>query len=183
MYWRDWRSLCAVKFLRLEDFLDNQRHGMCLYLEPQGMLFAEVLTNSHTHPCMCCTSFLSSELVFLVQVTFFNPVIERRPKLQRQKKIFSKQQSESSFSHLFKILCCDLRHGNLHLLKHAWMVSLIMLILLFLDSLNESSSFMNVQGKGEMTLFLVVLCFSLSFTNGIPLYLFALRLISLVTTR
>lgn len=65
VYWRDWRSLCAVKFLRLEDFLDNQRHGMCLYLEPQGTLFAEV--------------------------TFFNPVIERRTKLQRQKKIFSKQ--------------------------------------------------------------------------------------------
>uniref|UniRef100_A0A8C1R0K9 protein kinase C n=1 Tax=Cyprinus carpio TaxID=7962 RepID=A0A8C1R0K9_CYPCA len=68
VYWRDWRSLCAVKFLRLEDFLDNQRHGMCLYLEPQGTLFAEV--------------------------TFFNPVIERRTKLQRQKKIFSKQQGE-----------------------------------------------------------------------------------------
>uniref|UniRef100_A0AAR2KTG2 protein kinase C n=1 Tax=Pygocentrus nattereri TaxID=42514 RepID=A0AAR2KTG2_PYGNA len=65
----DWRSLCAVKFLRLEDFLDNQRHGMCLYLEPQGTLFAEV--------------------------TFFNPVIERRPKLQRQKKIFSKQQGKT----------------------------------------------------------------------------------------
>lgn len=46
MYWRDWRSLCAVKFLRLEDFLDNQRHGMCLYLEPQGMLFAEVQLHS-----------------------------------------------------------------------------------------------------------------------------------------
>uniref|UniRef100_A0A8C2AZ86 protein kinase C n=1 Tax=Cyprinus carpio TaxID=7962 RepID=A0A8C2AZ86_CYPCA len=42
VYWRDWRSLCAVKFLRLEDFLDNQRHGMCLYLEPQGTLFTEV---------------------------------------------------------------------------------------------------------------------------------------------
>uniref|UniRef100_A0A8D3CMU2 protein kinase C n=1 Tax=Scophthalmus maximus TaxID=52904 RepID=A0A8D3CMU2_SCOMX len=69
VYWRDWRSLCALKFLRLEDFLDNQRHGMCLYLEPQGMLFAEV--------------------------TFFNPVIERRPKLQRQKKIFSKQQGKT----------------------------------------------------------------------------------------
>uniref|UniRef100_A0A1D5QYM8 Serine/threonine-protein kinase N2 n=1 Tax=Macaca mulatta TaxID=9544 RepID=A0A1D5QYM8_MACMU len=67
VYWRDWRSLCAVKFLRLEDFLDNQRHGMCLYLEPQGTLFAEV--------------------------TFFNPVIERRPKLQRQKKIFSKRKT------------------------------------------------------------------------------------------
>uniref|UniRef100_A0A3B4A9T6 protein kinase C n=1 Tax=Periophthalmus magnuspinnatus TaxID=409849 RepID=A0A3B4A9T6_9GOBI len=69
VYWRDWRSLCALKFLRLEDFLDNQRHGMCLYLEPQGMLFAEV--------------------------TFFNPVIERRTKLQRQKKIFSKQQGKT----------------------------------------------------------------------------------------
>ncbi|XP_064186610.1 serine/threonine-protein kinase N2-like [Anguilla rostrata] len=69
VYWRDWRALCAVKFLRLEDFLDNQRHGMCLYLEPQGTLFAEV--------------------------TFFNPVIERRPKLQRQKKIFSKQQGKT----------------------------------------------------------------------------------------
>uniref|UniRef100_A0A8C0KLL5 Protein kinase N2 n=1 Tax=Canis lupus dingo TaxID=286419 RepID=A0A8C0KLL5_CANLU len=42
---------------------------MCLYLEPQGTLFAEV--------------------------TFFNPVIERRPKLQRQKKIFSKQQGKT----------------------------------------------------------------------------------------
>lgn len=48
VYWRDWRSLCAVKFLRLEDFLDNQRHGMCLYLEPQGMLFAEVHTHNHS---------------------------------------------------------------------------------------------------------------------------------------
>uniref|UniRef100_A0A8C7IXQ9 protein kinase C n=1 Tax=Oncorhynchus kisutch TaxID=8019 RepID=A0A8C7IXQ9_ONCKI len=55
VYWRDWRSLCAVKFLRLEDFLDNQRHGMCLYLEPQGKLFAEVrfhyplLPTKHPH--------------------------------------------------------------------------------------------------------------------------------------
>ena len=48
VYWRDWRSLCAVKFLRLEDFLDNQRHGMCLYLEPQGTLFAEV-KHARTH--------------------------------------------------------------------------------------------------------------------------------------
>ncbi|KAJ8276966.1 hypothetical protein GJAV_G00069890, partial [Gymnothorax javanicus] len=69
VYWRDWRSLCAVKFLQLEDFLDNQRHGMCLYLEPQGTLFAEV--------------------------TFFNPVIERKPKLRRQKKLFSKQKGKT----------------------------------------------------------------------------------------
>lgn len=42
IYWRDWRQMCAIKFLRLEDFLDNQRHGMAIHLEPQGILFAEV---------------------------------------------------------------------------------------------------------------------------------------------
>ncbi|NXA54758.1 PKN2 kinase, partial [Nothocercus julius] len=68
VYWRDWRELCAVKFLRLDDFLDNERHGMCLSLEPQGVLFAEVM--------------------------FCNPVIERRPKLQRQKRIFPKQKGK-----------------------------------------------------------------------------------------
>ena len=40
VYWRDWRSLCAVKFLRLEEFVDDVRHGMALQLEPKGMLFA-----------------------------------------------------------------------------------------------------------------------------------------------
>ncbi|XP_077162011.1 serine/threonine-protein kinase N3 isoform X2 [Paroedura picta] len=68
VYWRDWRELCAVKYLRLDDFLDNERHGMCLSLEPQGLLFAEV--------------------------TFSNPVIERRSKLQRQKRIFPKQKGK-----------------------------------------------------------------------------------------
>lgn len=42
IYWRDWRSLCAVKFLKLEEFIDDVRHGMALQLEPQGLLFAEV---------------------------------------------------------------------------------------------------------------------------------------------
>ncbi|XP_065593633.1 serine/threonine-protein kinase N3 isoform X2 [Cyrtonyx montezumae] len=68
IYWRDWRELCAVKFLRLDDFLDNERRGMCLLLEPQGMLFAEVM--------------------------FCNPVIERKPKLQRQRRIFPKQKGK-----------------------------------------------------------------------------------------
>ncbi|XP_029920550.1 serine/threonine-protein kinase N2 isoform X2 [Myripristis murdjan] len=68
VYWRDWRALCAVKFLRLEDFLDNRRHGMCLYLEPQGILF--------------------------IEVTFINPVIERHPKLQRQRRIFPKEKGK-----------------------------------------------------------------------------------------
>lgn len=39
--------------------------------------------------------FVKLLFYFCFQVTFFNPVIERRPKLQRQKKIFSKQQGES----------------------------------------------------------------------------------------
>ncbi|XP_071321768.1 serine/threonine-protein kinase N2 isoform X2 [Trachinotus anak] len=68
VYWRDWRALSGVKFLRLEDFLDNRRHGMCLQLEPQGILF--------------------------IEVTFINPVIERPSKLQRQRRIFPKEKGK-----------------------------------------------------------------------------------------
>lgn len=66
IYWRDWRSLCAVKFLRLEEFIDDIRHGMALQLEPQGLLFAEI--------------------------RFLNPMISKKPKLQRQRMIFNKTQ-------------------------------------------------------------------------------------------
>ncbi|XP_077987173.1 serine/threonine-protein kinase N2-like [Glandiceps talaboti] len=69
VYYKDWRSLAALKYLRLEDFLDNQRHGMCLAMEPQGMLF--------------------------VEITFLNPTIERKPKLQRQRKIFPKHKGKN----------------------------------------------------------------------------------------
>lgn len=69
VYWRDWRELSGVKFLRLEDFLDNQRHGLCLELEPQGILF--------------------------IEVTFINPVIERPSKLQRQRRIFPKEKGKN----------------------------------------------------------------------------------------
>ncbi|XP_017775641.1 PREDICTED: serine/threonine-protein kinase N isoform X2 [Nicrophorus vespilloides] len=65
IYWRDWRSLCAVKFLRLEEFIDDVRHGMALQLEPKGLLFAEI--------------------------KFLNPMISKRPKLQRQRKIFKQE--------------------------------------------------------------------------------------------
>ena len=34
--------MCAVKFLKLEDFLDDERHGLAIDLEPKGLLFAEV---------------------------------------------------------------------------------------------------------------------------------------------
>ncbi|XP_052022671.1 serine/threonine-protein kinase N1 isoform X3 [Apodemus sylvaticus] len=69
VFWRDQRGLCALKFLKLEDFLDNERHEVQLDMEPQGCLLAEV--------------------------TFRNPIIERIPRLQRQKKIFSKQQGKA----------------------------------------------------------------------------------------
>ncbi|XP_047428251.1 serine/threonine-protein kinase N1b isoform X2 [Mugil cephalus] len=69
VHWRDYRSLCALKYLKLEEFLDNQRHQVQLELEPQGLLLAEV--------------------------TFFNPVIERGRRLQRQKKVFSKQHDKA----------------------------------------------------------------------------------------
>lgn len=42
IYWKDWRALCAVKFLKLEEFIDDARHGMAITMEPQGLLFAEV---------------------------------------------------------------------------------------------------------------------------------------------
>uniref|UniRef100_A0A8C4NY90 protein kinase C n=1 Tax=Dicentrarchus labrax TaxID=13489 RepID=A0A8C4NY90_DICLA len=69
VYWKDYRSLCALKYVKLEEFLDNQKHRVQLEMEPQGLLLAEV--------------------------TFFNPVIERVPRLQRQKKVFSKQQGKA----------------------------------------------------------------------------------------
>ncbi|XP_051893432.1 serine/threonine-protein kinase N2-like [Pristis pectinata] len=69
VYWRDWRELCAVKFLRLEDFLDYQCHAMTVCLEPQGVLSAEM--------------------------TFCNPVINRGPRLRRQNRIFRKQKGKN----------------------------------------------------------------------------------------
>ncbi|KAI0239240.1 Serine/threonine-protein kinase N2 [Lamellibrachia satsuma] len=70
VYWKDYRQMCAVKFLRLEDFLDDRRQGMAVQLEPQGILFAEI-------------KFL------------MNPIISRVPKLQRQKKIFPKHKGKN----------------------------------------------------------------------------------------
>ncbi len=67
IFWRDWRSLCAVKFLRLEEFIDDIRQGMALQLEPQGILFAEI--------------------------KFLNPMISRKPRLQRQKMLFKQAKN------------------------------------------------------------------------------------------
>lgn len=43
---------------------------------------------------MCHVFMFKCVCVCVFQVTFFNPVIERVPRLQRQKKVFSKQQGE-----------------------------------------------------------------------------------------
>ncbi|ESN92276.1 hypothetical protein HELRODRAFT_89736 [Helobdella robusta] len=67
--WRDYRQLSAVKFLRLEDFLDDQRHGMTIDLDPQGILFAEI--------------------------KFLDPQLSMKPKLQRQRQLFPKAKGKN----------------------------------------------------------------------------------------
>lgn len=59
VFWRDWRSLCAIKFLRLEEFIEDKRNGIALQLEPQGIIFGEF--------------------------KLINPQVSIKPKLQRQK--------------------------------------------------------------------------------------------------
>ncbi|XP_046679636.1 serine/threonine-protein kinase N isoform X1 [Homalodisca vitripennis] len=99
VFWRDWRSLCAVKFLRLEEFIDDIRHGMALQLEPQGLLFAEI--------------------------KFLNPMISRKPKLQRQRKIFKQQVKNfprakqmninvATWGRLLKRSSPSIQHGRAH---------------------------------------------------------------------
>lgn len=41
IFWHDWRQMCALAFLHLEEFIDDHRRGIALHLEPQGILFAE----------------------------------------------------------------------------------------------------------------------------------------------
>lgn len=68
IYWKDYRGLCAIKYLRLEDFIDYYLNGMAIHLEPQGILFAEI--------------------------KFINPLIRPRPKLRRQQKLFTKRKGK-----------------------------------------------------------------------------------------
>ncbi|KAL1400156.1 hypothetical protein pipiens_007674 [Culex pipiens pipiens] len=62
----DLKSFVKGVTSRKEFIDDDPRHGMALQLEPQGLLFAEI--------------------------KFLNPMISRKPKLQRQRMIFNKQQ-------------------------------------------------------------------------------------------
>uniref|UniRef100_A0A915PTS5 Protein kinase C n=1 Tax=Setaria digitata TaxID=48799 RepID=A0A915PTS5_9BILA len=61
--YRDWRSVCAFTVVKLGDIVEpSERAGMVLSLEPQGDLFAEF--------------------------KYLNPVVSRKPKLERQKRLF-----------------------------------------------------------------------------------------------
>ncbi|KAK5932018.1 hypothetical protein CgunFtcFv8_003757 [Champsocephalus gunnari] len=69
VFWRDRRAMCAVKLLRLEDMMDNQDHNQEFALEPQGLLHAKL--------------------------QFIDTVVERQPKLRRQRCIFTKERGKN----------------------------------------------------------------------------------------
>ncbi|KAM4576051.1 serine/threonine-protein kinase N2-like isoform 2-T4 [Odontesthes bonariensis] len=69
VFWREPRGMCAVKFLRLEEMMDNSNHNQGFSLEPQGLLYAKL--------------------------QFINTVVERQPKLRRQRCIFTKERGKN----------------------------------------------------------------------------------------
>ncbi|XP_041643871.1 serine/threonine-protein kinase N2-like [Cheilinus undulatus] len=69
VFWGDRRTMCAVKFLRLEELLENQNLNREFRLEPQGVLHAEL--------------------------RFVDTVVERQPKLRRQRCIFTKERGKN----------------------------------------------------------------------------------------
>ena len=42
IYWKEGNVLCGILYLKLEDFFDTAACTLCLPLEPQGILLAEV---------------------------------------------------------------------------------------------------------------------------------------------
>uniref|UniRef100_UPI0037E7EFA6 serine/threonine-protein kinase N2-like n=1 Tax=Semicossyphus pulcher TaxID=241346 RepID=UPI0037E7EFA6 len=66
---RDRKAMCAVKFLRLEELMENPNLNQELRLEPQGILHAEL--------------------------RFIDTVVERQPKLRRQRCIFTKERGKN----------------------------------------------------------------------------------------
>ncbi|XP_076007171.1 serine/threonine-protein kinase N2-like [Genypterus blacodes] len=69
IFWRDKRTMCAIKFLRLEEMMDNTNQAQGLSLEPQGDLYAKI--------------------------SFVDTVVERQPKLRRQRCIFTKERGKN----------------------------------------------------------------------------------------
>lgn len=73
IHWHDARRMAAVRFVRLENFLDCQRHSMPLALEPQGILFAE----------------------FQLHDPGTLEMPSKRARLQRQRRLFSKRKGRN----------------------------------------------------------------------------------------
>lgn len=48
IYWKEGNVLCGILYLKLEDFFDTAACTLCLPLEPQGILLAEVCDNDRT---------------------------------------------------------------------------------------------------------------------------------------
>ncbi|XP_073321815.1 serine/threonine-protein kinase N2-like [Pagrus major] len=69
VFWRDQRAMCALKILRLEEMMDKPNHNQELSLEPQGILHAKL--------------------------RFIDTVVERQPKLRRQRCIFTKERGKN----------------------------------------------------------------------------------------
>ncbi|XP_047237425.1 serine/threonine-protein kinase N2-like isoform X1 [Girardinichthys multiradiatus] len=69
VFWRHRRAMCAVKLLRLEEVMENPNHNQGFNLEPQGLLH--------------------------IQFQFIDTVVERQPKLRRQRCIFTKERGKN----------------------------------------------------------------------------------------
>ncbi|XP_020562014.1 serine/threonine-protein kinase N2 isoform X2 [Oryzias latipes] len=69
IYWRDQKTMCAVKFLHLEEMMENPTHKQVFSLEPQGLLF--------------------------IKLQFVDTVVERQPKLRRQRCLFTKERGKN----------------------------------------------------------------------------------------
>lgn len=67
IWWRDIRAMAGIKYIKLEDLIDNENIGVALDLEPQGKIYCDI--------------------------GFRNPQITHtRRKLQRQKRLFNKKE-------------------------------------------------------------------------------------------
>ncbi|KAM7391077.1 hypothetical protein PAMP_021793 [Pampus punctatissimus] len=69
IFWRDRRAMCAVRSLRLEEMMDKPNYTQGLSLEPQGHLYTEL--------------------------HLIATVVERQPKLRRQRCIFTKERGKN----------------------------------------------------------------------------------------
>jgi len=63
IYWKEGNVLCGILYLKLEDFFDTAACTLCLPLEPQGILLAEVCGNYRAiHVSLHCSGKLFTVL-------------------------------------------------------------------------------------------------------------------------